>query len=57
MTFKQIMGFVYLTAFLGFMIYKFNLNISGQQDGVLIIAIAIIVILMILLAIRKIILD
>ncbi|MEM1318795.1 MAG: hypothetical protein AAGG75_00995 [Bacteroidota bacterium] len=57
MKFKQVMGFIYLFIFLGLMAYKFEDAISGKEDAGLLIALAIIVILFLLLAIRKVIVD
>ncbi len=55
MKFKQVMGFIYLFIFLGLMAYKFNDSISGKEDALLLTALAIIVIMFLLLAIRKVI--
>ncbi len=54
MLFKRIMGFVLLTAFIGFMGNKFMDSLAGNDDAPFIIAIAVVVLLMILLGINRI---
>jgi len=51
--FKQVFGFVLLTAFLGFMAYKFNTNIGNLEDGLMIILFAIIIILLLVVFILR----
>ncbi len=55
MKFKQITGFIMLFAFVGFLIYKFIVIVSDQQDSGLIVFLAILVLIILTLAIRKII--
>lgn len=57
MTFKQVMGFIYLFAFTGAMVYKFNFFLGNQQDSVPIILLVLIILTIILLAIRKILVE
>lgn len=57
MTLKQILGWTMLLVFSSFMIYKFYDSISHQKDAILIVALAVVIFLVLLLAIRKIISD
>lgn len=54
MKFKQIIGFILLISFIGFMAYKFSYAIAGQQDALPITLLAFVVLAILLLAIRKI---
>ena len=54
MTFKQIVGWVMLIGFSGFMIYKFYHFAADQNDAPLIILLAIVILLFLILIIRKI---
>ena len=57
MLFKRIMGFVLLTAFIGFMGYKLILDAAHIEDGGLFIAFVVVIVLMIVMVVRKIIYD
>lgn len=54
MTFKQVMGFIYLAIFLGVMAFKFNFFVSDLEDSIPIVLLVFIILSFILLAIRRI---
>jgi len=54
MTFKQIMGFIYLAVFIGVMAYKFNFFVSDLEDSIPIVLLVIIILSFLFLAIRRI---
>lgn len=57
MKFKQIAGFIMLFAFIGFLIYKFIFFVSDQQDSGFITFLVVLILMILLLAIRKILVD
>jgi len=52
--FKQVLGFVLLISFLGFMGYKFSTNIVGGEDGLMVTLFAIIITLLIVVFVLRI---
>ena len=54
MKFKQVMGWIYLLVFGGVLIWKFNDALYGLKDAWFIIFIAVVLMILVVLAIRKI---
>ncbi|MEM9822717.1 MAG: hypothetical protein AAF985_16665 [Bacteroidota bacterium] len=54
MTFKRIMGFIYLAIFIGVMAYKFNYFVTDLEDSIPIVLLVLICLSFLLLAIRRI---
>jgi len=55
MKFKQVMGIIYLTLFIGAMGYKLWDTMSHREDGILIMLLVVAVVLMIVMLVRKVI--
>jgi len=57
MKFKQVMGYIYLTIFLGVMGWKFNSFIEDSPNAAVITFLSVLILIVILLAIRRILRD
>ena len=55
--FKQILGFIMLSTFIGFMVYKFDYFFSGRDDAYVFVTLIFVVMVLILMAIRKILVE
>lgn len=57
MRFQQIVGYILLIGFIGFLVYKFTVLVSDQQGSSLITFLVVLIVVVLLLAIRRILIN